>query len=520
MVPEKLLFSKGCALRHCNLHTPVLDYGGMEILCHIGGFEMQPDKLVDGIVLYTDGSYIPNVGGGAGVHGYTWAYPSEKEKTPSIIHTPIGYKTKETVGNLDPVMPVNYIDSVEPIKLPTTNNRAELMALILGLTYLVETGIKKAYVLLDSQYALLGYMERMEKWAKRGWSGRDGEPIPNVDLWKSLLELKSTLAKVEITVGMEWVEAHAKNRGNEDADKLARKGSIGASNGAKSKGFKSSFTKDYWNFSISHNRLLEKNFLYLSVGTAAVEDNVYFQSSHYPGFTMDLLGKPSPDTGYSVIALKEKDPAIAHLHTLLIDYEKAQWPKVFSVRLDNVFRSSNIGDLMENGLDYFQNTGPNTHLVDIGKQTIAELLMPPKIAYRAADAFSAMKTTLANLLDGTEVRDQFRFRITERIYEDIVEPKKSARTLLSTITNSTETIAVPVEFRGKEVELDLVVGKDLPTRNTLSAIAKEWAEVEVILWVESDYAFRYATLVQTRTGAGLWCAESSNIKLVDYKEDS
>lgn len=95
----------------------------------------------------------------------------------------------------------------------TTNNRMELMAVIMALRALKRSCRVDIYT--DSQYVQKGVTEWMEGWKAKNWPNR----IKNQDLWKELDdELKGHDIKFH------WVKGHAGHPENERADALARQG--------------------------------------------------------------------------------------------------------------------------------------------------------------------------------------------------------------------------------------------------------------------------------------------------------
>ncbi len=97
----------------------------------------------------------------------------------------------------------------------TTNNRMELMAIIVGLGKLkVES---KVDVFSDSKYVVnainLGWVE---KWRANNWFRNKKEKAINIDLWKRLLIL---LATHEVTFN--WIKGHNGHAENERCDLLA-----------------------------------------------------------------------------------------------------------------------------------------------------------------------------------------------------------------------------------------------------------------------------------------------------------
>ncbi len=97
----------------------------------------------------------------------------------------------------------------------TTNNRMELMAVIVGLESL--SGRRRVSVYSDSKYIVdavnKGWARR---WKANGWRRSGRQPALNPDLWSRLLDLLD-----RHDVELNWVKGHAGNLGNERADALA-----------------------------------------------------------------------------------------------------------------------------------------------------------------------------------------------------------------------------------------------------------------------------------------------------------
>ncbi|MDY7024054.1 MAG: ribonuclease HI [Cyanobacteriota bacterium] len=97
----------------------------------------------------------------------------------------------------------------------TTNNRMEMMAVIVGLKILDEKSKVKVYS--DSKY-VVDAIEKgwAKKWKANNWTKSDKKPALNPDLWEELLELCS-----QHQVKFNWVKGHAGNTENERCDRLA-----------------------------------------------------------------------------------------------------------------------------------------------------------------------------------------------------------------------------------------------------------------------------------------------------------
>lgn len=97
----------------------------------------------------------------------------------------------------------------------TTNNRMELMAVIVGLE-----ALKKpcdVTVVSDSKYVTDAFNQHwIESWLKNNWKTSTKKPVKNVELWKRLLE-----AGKDHKIVFEWVKGHDGHPENERCDRLA-----------------------------------------------------------------------------------------------------------------------------------------------------------------------------------------------------------------------------------------------------------------------------------------------------------
>jgi ribonuclease HI len=97
----------------------------------------------------------------------------------------------------------------------TTNNRMEILAVILGLEMIKEPSQVTIYS--DSKYVVDAITKGwVRNWASMEWIRKGGKRVPNADLWKRLLPLVG-----EMDVTFKWVKGHAGDPGNERADQLS-----------------------------------------------------------------------------------------------------------------------------------------------------------------------------------------------------------------------------------------------------------------------------------------------------------
>ena len=136
--------------------------------------------MLDQINIYTDGSAIGNPGPG----GY------------GII---MEWKVKE------------YIKEFSEGFRMTTNNRMELLAVIIGLETLRRDGIA-VVVYSDSKYVIDAVKK---KWVFN-WEKKDFKNKKNPDLWKRFLKIHK-----KYKVDYQWIKGHNAHPQNERCDRLA-----------------------------------------------------------------------------------------------------------------------------------------------------------------------------------------------------------------------------------------------------------------------------------------------------------
>jgi ribonuclease HI len=146
---------------------------------------------------YTDGSSFSNPrNGGMGIR---YIYLNESEEEQIIDYEPFGYKS-------------------------ASNNQMELLACVEALNHSLQLDVKSAYnrieIRTDSRYVVDYIYFAQCVWPNQKWLNKDGRPILNVDLWKSL---SKAIKGVKRPVVFEWVKGHAKDEHNKAVDKIAKK---------------------------------------------------------------------------------------------------------------------------------------------------------------------------------------------------------------------------------------------------------------------------------------------------------
>ena len=97
----------------------------------------------------------------------------------------------------------------------STNNRMEMWAVFNALQFCIDNTLANVIIYTDSQYVQKGITKWIIAWKAKNYL-RNGQPIPNMDLWKALDELYSFTESIKI----EWVKGHADNKWNNAVDQL------------------------------------------------------------------------------------------------------------------------------------------------------------------------------------------------------------------------------------------------------------------------------------------------------------
>ena len=98
----------------------------------------------------------------------------------------------------------------------TTNNRMELLAVIVGLEA-VKWQKATVQVYSDSKYVVDAVSKGwLFNWEKNGWKKSDKKKVENIDLWERFLVVYR-----QHKVTFEWVHGHAGHPENERCDRLA-----------------------------------------------------------------------------------------------------------------------------------------------------------------------------------------------------------------------------------------------------------------------------------------------------------
>ena len=521
-----------------------------------------------GIVLYADGGVRPTNPGhaGSGIHGYIYdtTIPVKGIGLGSTVATSKGYfpKTETVELGVNPktkgkkeentpatesdeadaiakclkhnaiVMPVQYVDMALPIDFTATNNLAELNALIRAMEYVLHCKkmhpeLKYAIFNSDSDLTVKGATEWLEGWKKRDYMKGDGTPVANHQWWRVLSDLVDKLQAEGVTWFAQWVRGHAGEYGNEKSDMMATLAVYKAYNRRFDPTITTSPVEGYWKMESELHPFIQHKCLYYNTGPGYHQPGVYHMGNH--GKDDDLLGNRQSDGSYSHVRLNQPEQILEEV----VKFSKGRCNESDNLWVGYITRlamPATRESLTVNGGDSFDPMS-DPHVgyrgIGSGKDLLLRMLRPPHLANRAVTEVNGLARVLDRFIQGNDP-DQVALDITDKIYDiqDVTDKKGVTTrklTIKATLPVGMPSIVLPVSYKvmgSQEVqsrELTFTCGIDILTRNALKRLENLNPCVYVVTWSESSESFRYATIVKTDDGIGIWGGVYSNLFLIPKK---
>lgn len=485
-------------------------------------------------VFYTDGGCKPNPGfAGWGVFGYLYTEdkPKQGSGAKGFFPTHKGYQlneTKETYGDME-VTITEYIEGVGAIYPRSTNNEAELMALLECLRYIEERQITEAVILIDSLYTISWYTQNLEKAAAARWTRSDGSVVPNRDILKQMLEVKLRLERASVKIEILKVDGHSGELGNDIADELASKGiilgrskyshqTVIASESIAS--FVTHAAKGYWSTNNDIHKFFGHN-RWVFVNGATPETykglNLYYTGELGKQVEDSLYGKAMTDASFGCVLVKEKIPILEQMRQHHTVNAKDGVGGVVIVRMDNLLKPSTFKDFVTRGSSFVQKHYAKNIFSDYQDNPLSVEMRPSGLSFRAIDEYALLFNILKDHLSGqstnlvaTDVTDYFV------IHES--KGKKIEVKLKKEIDSSLKHMDVKVNYAKAGVPtedtLRLLIGTDTLKRNSIANMVSKDFKILVLTWPESETSYRYATVVESGGEYGIWAAVYANLKFI------
>lgn len=493
--------------------------------------EVAETAVVTGAVVYTDGSCKYTNPGFIGWGGHGYIYKLLADVKPTVIEgntiTNEGYipvHAKHPPLTAKAVEVVSYLDFLGSSLQQATNNEAELQAFVFSLERLAMMDLNVISFYTDSQYVRNGINDWCKGWERYDWKKQDGTTVSNHAWWIRGYDLYKKLIAKGVNVTVNWVKGHNDVFGNTHADILAGIGTNYSMDNLLRSEFKISEAKGYWKTEIERHPFLNfKRIYFNSVDQYNIKGH-YFQAD--TGGADLLIGRRIPETGLAVVKLKEFDAAIEEVKKR--QYEIAmETNAIIMMKLDRVFSKEVYPYLLEYGkyslLSSKANhygTRSNLNINFFDKQAVTVEVNPTGLSMRALESFNLLEELLDrflqyrengfNLVDNNiqlnahDITSSF-YNKEEKTVKGEVQVKYS---LLPEFIVGFRDMSVDVEeqYKSSQVKLKvpLILGSDILPRNNLKKLEEHKPTVYLLTWRESENSIRYATIIDSETGIGIW----------------
>lgn len=482
------------------------------------------DGCLKGAVVYSDGGARPNPGYmGWGAHGYTYLTtpPTRGHGLQKHILTRSGYELAVHKERLAPVLvtPVEYFDFSGSDLETGTNNVAEVDALYYSLDRLRSHDLDIVHVLTDSEYARRGLTEWSKSWIANNWQKWDGTPIPNANKWKRLLAVIDHYRESGVEIKIQWIKGHGDNLGNETADRLATLGVMYSQSKKAQQFFNFYEPADYWKPRHARHPLLNFDRIYFNSLKKHNIPGRYFQAE--PGCKEDQVGRKHPDASYSIVELSQPEPVLESVKRKQFDVAN-EVNVVMLLRAGTAFSDMVYPYIMDHG-EHGIVSSPNRARLDLyslSKQQLTEERYPAGLSLRAIEAsgyleellecFKQHRSGQASTIDQQRTGLQFH-NLTDLFFEQVPAKKKNTTPVTQLkaeyivgFRNMDVTVNVMCGGVARPVTVPLVLGADLLPRNNLKRLEGLSPEVFLMTWKESEQSIRYACVVASSTGLGIW----------------
>lgn len=497
--------------------------------------EPLPADIVQGMMIYADGSAAPTNPGpsGWGMHGFLYheVKPKKGAGNSGWNLTVSGYMEKNHAsqkGSLGDVTPIHYVDGYGALPGVGTNNLGELAGAIAAMEHAAQYQIAQLYVRTDSEYVRKNANERVEKWEANNWQTSTGTPPKNLEHWQLFLKTRRQLEEKGVLVTFDWVKGHNKHLGNELADKLAGLGSLTAGTGEVKAEITTKAAEGYWKYDSDKHPFISLPRCYFNTMSGYQTRGEYYLGSH--GKEDDMLGKRMSDGCYGVVRLKKEEEAIEVVRDYTTRLAEGL-DTVVMIRLDQLYSTNTHKEVVTYGSVAMPRANPyklDLNCLDTdpaaknARKPLTRHFEPARLAMRAIESVSDLIERLNAFEDGDP--KLVRTDLTPILYETKQKPNgKKGDVVLTTELREQYGVGYAklevqanyqVEGGVATVPVTLVLGMDLIHRNSLKRLEKMEPKVTLITWLESPRAFRYATVIEAGEDIGIWASVYANLRVI------
>lgn len=411
-----------------------------------------------------------------------------------------------------------------------TNNRAEQLAWIKAIDWLMANDATKVTFFLDSKYVMEGILESIPKWARRSWLTTSGTPVKNKDLW---LEIKDRIDKVKskgIMCQYNWVKGHSGVMGNEMADMGATRGTamclagdfedrteplnkIAIEKDPEAKAKKKAKIPEPYAMLCGRRMLEVANTEPWMVGsqrvymTTSFDDKDKIKSRGLGVAAGDrfegLVIAKTDDTIYDMIrkaqeAVAKPDVQIPYL---------MMWDKIAGAKNWKILHQEKESALQPHNQD----------IISWDKETqYTHYLNPARQARRCLEEMEIKMNLITGFLNGDDRKSDF-IDITDMFIEANAKGKLEVKKSLTGLK------ALNLDYKvadGRVAKIIMSMDYEIPGRNMFAKLLKQDKEIKIELVIHSQTknTFKWSLLVATPNGLGLYDNPSTNLYILPTKK--
>lgn len=516
-----------------------------------------------GMVFYTDGGSDLQAGlGGWGLHGYSYRIEEpSKDKFSKIKDAPstLGYadgreQKYDSVNGTSRLMPgkiktnkglfafpgnpqsypvtIDHLVEVHGSIDKGTVNACELTAMVRTFELIILTKPVQVAILADSEYTLKCILGYCRAWSQNGWRLKDGNPVKNLALVQRLWGLYNEILESGTTrLEFAHVYSHTGEHGNDAADALATRGKIRC---RKLQRITDSHSRDV-EFASSvmsvramrevkaeakvrvPSRLIEQRFWYglcnrgaQDWGPVLAPYHVYLLGDHGKLTEPEMIGVEVATSKIAAFIAREPEPVFDGLQKMLHEEYYDAVSRVTLGLLPNIMKKDRYAKLTTDLQDMVFPEGDDKLQSD-DKALLLEKMTPAWNGYRLVDELERLVRLGEEFLVSPETL--VLTDVTDQILERVEKGKKIEWKPRSCINPPNRTVKLHVRTKLKGAEYDDVICKldtDLPSRNTLAAIAGEDTKVYIVTIRTSGSSYLYYGMVHCPEGLLVTAALTAN----------
>ena len=477
------------------------------------------------LVTYTNGERIAELAaGGYGYHSYLYKEGKPKQGAGAKSTPTAGGYRDGKEARKDAVTVLKYYDSWCSKQINNGADGLELSALIEVLTLAATLKLKSLLLTVSSEYVSVGLKDRIEISKSEDESITDSKRA-NTERWSAILGCIETLLDDEVEIEVYWAQSSTDSLGSSLSTIFANRGVHMTHKGIYEVETNESEPKGYWSAKIEFNRMLSKSMWYFNTNIkngllSSDGRHIYHLGRH--GAEDSMLGKKMSESSYSVIYLNESNPVLETMRVYQDELTGDNSNKVIVCNLDAVKQPQHYSTIRDYGTKYLHSIDDGLHVIADDKVLLTSEMRPARLAFRAIDMLSTLELMLEEYLNIADEnkRPLTVTDITSEIYDVSIsksgkETYKLKKEIGTAVRNIKSIVAYDTGKYSGDIEANLLFNMDLPSRNTLSAIATSAPKIKVITWPESNEAIRIATIVESDKDVGIWSSVYSNLRILE-----